>query len=188
MKPLNTRLSPIQLLKRLTTAIQSRKFIVSCGLVILLMFSASRFSRPTQAQDLVPPIDSSFQFHHITLSVNDVDLVSQWYVDNLGFTVSDRFTLTRPDGRKIDVARIEIPGLRMNVSRFDGSVPPERKNENQGWRHIALEVSNVDQTYQQLQAKGIQFIGEPFSYDPPGYRVAFFRDLEGNILELYQDL
>ncbi|NJL36809.1 MAG: VOC family protein [Leptolyngbyaceae cyanobacterium RM2_2_4] len=102
--------------------------------------------------------------------------------------ISDRFTLTRPDGRQIDVARIEIPSLRMNISRFEGSVAPNRTGENQGWRHIVFEVDSVDQNYQRLQAQGVQFIGEPFTYDPPGYRIGFFRDPRGNILELYQDL
>jgi catechol 2,3-dioxygenase-like lactoylglutathione lyase family enzyme len=121
-------------------------------------------------------------------SVNDLDRVSQWYADILGFTTRDRFTLTRPDGSKIQVARVEIPGLQMNISQFDGSTSPNRNGERQGWRHIALQVDSVDESYQRLRDRGVQFIGEPFTYNPPGYRIAFFRDPEGNILELYQDL
>jgi catechol 2,3-dioxygenase-like lactoylglutathione lyase family enzyme len=132
--------------------------------------------------------DSTVQFHHVTLSVSDVDRVSHWYADVLGFQIRDRFTLTRPDNQKIQIVRVEIPGLRMNISQFPGFISPERSGENQGWRHLALQVDNIDQSYQRLQKQGVQFLTEPFTYDPPGYRIAFFRDLEGNILELYQDL
>lgn len=157
-------------------------------LTLLLVGMVSLFqSHSIYAQTLLPNI-RPLSLHHITLSVGDADRVSRWYADNLGFTIRDRFTLTRPDGRTIDVVRIEIPGLRMNISHFDSSVSPNRTTENQGWRHIAFEVDSVDQNYQQLRARGVEFIGEPFTYDPPGYRVAFFRDPEGNTLQLYQDL
>jgi catechol 2,3-dioxygenase-like lactoylglutathione lyase family enzyme len=134
------------------------------------------------------PIDSTVQFHHVTLSVSDVDRVSQWYADVLGFQIRDRFTLTRPDNQKIQIVRVEIPGLQMNISQFPGSISPERSGDRQGWRHLALQVNDVDQSYQRLQKQGVQFLTEPFTYDPPGYRIVFFRDPEGNILELYQDL
>ncbi|MBD2068632.1 VOC family protein [Leptolyngbya sp. FACHB-671] len=140
--------------------------------------------RPAPEAAIVP----RFQLHHVTRSVNDAERVSQWYVDTLGFTISDRFTLTRPNGSQVQVVRIETLGLQMNISEFDGSVAPDRTVDEQGWRHLAFQVDNVDQTYQHLQASGVQFLTEPFTYDPPGYRIAFFRDPEGNILELYQDL
>jgi catechol 2,3-dioxygenase-like lactoylglutathione lyase family enzyme len=143
-----------------------------------------------QAQHATPEtaVAPRFQLHHVTLSVSDADWVSQWYVDTLEFVERERFTLTRPNGSQIQVVRVEAPGLQMNISEFDGSVAPNRTVDEQGWRHLAFQVDNVDQTYQRLQAEGVEFLTEPFTYDPPGYRIAFFRDPEGNILELYQDL
>jgi catechol 2,3-dioxygenase-like lactoylglutathione lyase family enzyme len=154
----------------------------------LTLLWSVELSQPHRLNAQVSSSDtSSLQLHHVTLSANNVELVSQWYADYLSFTITDRFTLTRPDGRQIDVARIEIPGLRMNISKFPGSVSSDQSTENQGWRHIAFEVDDLDRTYQQLQSRGVQFITEPYTYDPPGYRVVFFRDVEGNILELYQE-
>ena len=49
-----------------------------------------------------------FQLHHVILSVGNADRVSQWYVDKLGFTISDRFTLTRLDNQQVRIIRIEI--------------------------------------------------------------------------------
>ncbi|MCY7322208.1 MAG: hypothetical protein LH660_10540 [Phormidesmis sp. CAN_BIN36] len=58
--------------------------------------------------------------------------MSQWYANTLGFAIRDRFMLTRSDGRKIQIARIEIPGLKMNGSQFEGSILPNRSGERQG--------------------------------------------------------
>lgn len=153
-----------------------------------ILIGGTQSFQPTIASAQSPPsIILSLQLHHVTLSAHDVDSTAQWYVDYLGFSMTDRFSLTRPDGRQIDVVRIARPGLQLNISQFPDSVSPDRSTENQGWRHLAFEVEDVDRTYQQLRSQGVQFITEPFTYDPPGYRVVFFRDPEGNILELYQE-
>jgi glyoxylase I family protein len=153
-----------------------------------ILIGSTKFFQPKMVSAQSTSVNTlSLQLHHVTLSANDVALTAQWYVDYLGFSMTDRFSLTRPDGRQIDVIRIARPGLQLNISKFPGSVPPNRSTENQGWRHLAFEVEDVDRTYQRLQSQGVQFITEPFTYDPPGYRVVFFQDLEGNILELYQE-
>jgi catechol 2,3-dioxygenase-like lactoylglutathione lyase family enzyme len=157
-------------------------FFVAISLVVCVQLNLAH------AQQSQPGLPSPIRFHHATLSVRDVDRVSQWYVKVLGFKQTNRFTLTRPDGQKIQVVRVEVPGLQMNVSQFPSSVSLNREGERQGWRHLALQVNSVDQTYQRLQQQGVQFLTKPFTYNPPGYRIAFFQDIEGNILELYQDL
>lgn len=162
-------------------------FWIGLGIVfsLAIALATSMQSQPVLAQR--HPQSTAFQLHHVTLSVSNAEQVSKWYADVLGFKISDRLTLTRSTGGKIQVVRVEIPGLQVNISQFAGSVSPDQNGERQGWRHLSLQVDNVDRNYQQLQAKGVQFLGKPFTYNPPGYRVAFFRDPEGNILELYQE-
>lgn len=150
-------------------------------LIVVLMF----FTQQVQAKIADA---TRFKLHHVTLSVSNADRVCQWYVDQLGFTISDRFTLTRPNNKQVRVIRIEIPELKINISQFDDSIPAERSGEHQGWRHLALQVDNIDQTYERLQTQGIQFLSKPFTYNSQGIRIAFLKDPEGNILELYQDL
>ncbi|NJN89374.1 MAG: VOC family protein [Leptolyngbyaceae cyanobacterium SL_5_14] len=164
------------------------KFTLILSLMAIIISIAGQDLVYAQRSEAETVEVSAFQLHHVTLSVSNAERVSQWYVEMLGFTVSDRFTLTRPNGSLVQVVRVEIPGLQMNISEFEGSVSPNRTVDEQGWRHLAFQVDNVDQTYQRLQAEGVEFLTEPFTYDPPGYRIAFFRDPEGNILELYQDL
>lgn len=47
------------------------------------------------------------------------------------------------------------------------------------------ESKNIDSDYQQLQAKGVQFIGIPKT-QPWGQRTAYFTDPDGNIWEIQQ--
>ncbi|NJQ98651.1 MAG: VOC family protein, partial [Hydrococcus sp. CSU_1_8] len=49
------------------------------GLVIAIAF--------TQQTLIYAQSFSQLQLHHVTLSVSDVDLVSQWYADILGFNI-----------------------------------------------------------------------------------------------------
>jgi catechol 2,3-dioxygenase-like lactoylglutathione lyase family enzyme len=165
-----------------------KSFWIGLGIVFSLAIALSTSGQSQYVLAPHRPQNAAFQLHHVTLSVSNAEQVSKWYADVLGFKIRDRLTLTRPTGGKIQVVRVAIPGLQMNISQFDGSISPNRNGERQGWRHLALQVDNVDLSYQQLQAKGVQFLGKPFTYNPPGYRVAFLRDPEGNILELYQGL
>lgn len=53
-----------------------------------------------------------------------------------------------------------------------------------GMRHIAITAKNFDAAYQQLQAQGVKFEGEP--YTNQGNRLVFFKDPDGNLLHLIQ--
>lgn len=59
-----------------------------------------------------------------------------------------------------------------------------------GWNHLALEVADIDTAHAELLARGVWFDGPPFDFPPgvPRARVAFFKDPDGNVLELVQPL
>lgn len=131
-------------------------------------------------------------FHHVTVSVENVDATAQWYVEKLGFTLERQFTLNNGE---VEIAWLRVPGMRLDLAQVKGSqrsaeqrtVPPEHMLV-QGWRHVVLTVDDIDEAYQTLTARGVEFIQEPRNYNPPGIRIAYFKDPEGNILELYSDL
>ncbi|MBD2054464.1 VOC family protein, partial [Oculatella sp. FACHB-28] len=58
---------------------------------------------------------------------------------------------------------------------------------SQGWRHLAFAVDDVDRAYETLSDRGVEFISPPVTYDPLGIRIVYFKDIDGNILELYND-
>ena len=59
-----------------------------------------------------------------------------------------------------------------------------------GWHHLALEVEDTDAAYAELHAQQVAFHIPPknFPEDKPLVRLAFFKDPDGNELELFQPI
>ncbi|MDQ0891800.1 lactoylglutathione lyase [Paenibacillus sp. V4I9] len=51
---------------------------------------------------------------------------------------------------------------------------------------LNIEVENIDDTYNRLSDKGIEFVKEPFNHPTWNGRLAHFRDADGTLIELYQ--
>ena len=67
--------------------------------------------------------------------------------------------------------------------------PYDRRNCDIGAVHIAFEVPDIDQAYEELQAKGIQFNAAPLKIDEgplAGCAFAYFNDPDGIQLEIFQ--
>jgi catechol 2,3-dioxygenase-like lactoylglutathione lyase family enzyme len=130
----------------------------------------------------------ALRMRHVSLFTAQNETLAQWYVDMLGLKRDTRFVLTRPDGVRIDVIRLRLGDFLMHVSQLDNLTPRQRQLEYTGWRHIALVVDDVDAAWAALKAKGADVAGNGgLNFNPPGYRVSFVRDPDGNFIELYQD-
>lgn len=59
-----------------------------------------------------------------------------------------------------------------------------------GWVHVAFEIDNIDAVHAELVSRGVAFHLGPTSLpvEMPILRIAFFRDPDGNELELYQSI
>jgi lactoylglutathione lyase len=53
---------------------------------------------------------------------------------------------------------------------------------------LDFKVDNVDAAYAQLLEKGVVFIKEPHDREGWNVRLAHFRDLDGNLIEIYHSL
>jgi catechol 2,3-dioxygenase-like lactoylglutathione lyase family enzyme len=57
-----------------------------------------------------------------------------------------------------------------------------------GYRHIAFIVDDLDKSFEILKGNGVEFFSEPITVSEPesvkGFRFVYFRDPEGNIIEL----
>ncbi len=65
-----------------------------------------------------------------------------------------------------------------------------RKNKiySLGLSHIAFTVKNIDREYKRLSEAGVKFNSVP-QISPDGYaKVVFFRDPEGNFIELVEEI
>jgi catechol 2,3-dioxygenase-like lactoylglutathione lyase family enzyme len=52
--------------------------------------------------------------------------------------------------------------------------------------HFCIAVDDLDATLEELRARGVTILGEPFDVPPIGQRVAFINDNSGNVIEITQ--
>jgi catechol 2,3-dioxygenase-like lactoylglutathione lyase family enzyme len=130
-------------------------------------------------------------FHHISLSVANLDAQRLWYERALSLhEVVEQVTLPDPPVRTV-VLRASN-GLRVELIERAGSTRPEAFTDPldasrlQGYGHWALEVTNLDQAYTQLIESGAQPVWPPAPAIEPGAHFAYVKDPEGNLLELIE--
>jgi catechol 2,3-dioxygenase-like lactoylglutathione lyase family enzyme len=85
-----------------------------------------------------------------------------------------------------------IEGLAIFSSDLMASaIGNDEKTQPIGYREksmVVFEVENVDDTYQALLGKGINFINEPTDMSDWGMRVVHLRDPEENLIEFFTPL
>src|SRR5260370_13910138 len=129
-------------------------------------------------------------FHHVSLSVADLDTEQHWYQQVLGLgEVVERFELPEPPVRTV-VLRAPS-GLRVELieragSRAQTSADPLDAARTQGYGHWALEVDDLDAAFALLSAPPGQPVSSPGPAVQPGARFAYVKDPERNLIELIQ--
>lgn len=115
---------------------------------------------------------------HPALACDDVDKLTEWYCDTLGYEKYFRhekpvWMLKAPDGSMLEI----MPK--------DDTARPARTTWTPGWSHLALRVADLDQAIAYLDQKGVTWSGETVEAIGGG-RVRTFSDPEGNMLQVVQ--
>ena len=143
--------------------------------------------QPSSAQtgNAEPAALSGLVPHHATISVQDLDRVSDWYVRVLGFKVTRRFD-DNPDFLN---RQLSIPGYRIDMVKYKGSSRPAAVNPRylqQGWIHIAFSVPDLPAAFKQLQALNTDVTADKDAngvptrvivHDPEGNEIEFFKPM-----------
>lgn len=128
-------------------------------------------------------------FHHVGITVRDLEATIAWYEKHLDFK---RLTDFGFPGAK--VAFIGRGDLRLEFFQIENAMPMEdgRKEAESnlsfgGINHFAIFVDDIDTTLEDLKAKGVEQ-GYTLNVVPDGSgdRYTFIRDNEGMLIELYQ--
>ncbi len=153
--------------------------------MILILFILTILAPNTYAQ--TNPL--GLKIHHATISVRNADSLSNWYVNTLGFKILKTFT---NDERHLVL--VGIPGFRIDLLQKKNSSRPAFQNEpapnhmlSQGIRHLVFEPENFDKAFDYLKDKGVVFFGEKPEIKPGSNQTIYFKDPEGNILELIKE-
>ena len=123
---------------------------------------------------------------HVELVTDQLDHTVAFYTELLGFTVRGRDRVERSGlGTPIDLVYLDLGGTTVELISYDGAVvEPAPQNEHLGYRMIALEVDDMQQTSDYLKTKGIEIVWGP------KYRETYARaeicDPSGNRIELRQ--
>jgi methylmalonyl-CoA epimerase len=129
----------------------------------------------------------AFEHDHVGISVTDLDAAVKWYSETLDFSVQHRFEthgltlvfLTHGD------AKLELLGGGATesapvVTDVAESLNPARLH------HFCIAVDDLDATLDELRARGVTVLGEPFDVPALRQRVAFINDNSGNVIEIAQ--
>jgi glyoxylase I family protein len=112
---------------------------------------------------------------HTAIASPDPLRLAQWYVDYLEFHINFEYA-----GNYFVKA---ANGTMLEIIPSEGD-RAQQKMKDPGIRHLAIAVDNFDVAHEQLKAKSVKFLGEPFTTQ--GNRLVFFADADGNILHLIE--
>lgn len=144
--------------------------------------------------------------HHIALSVPDLAVARNFYVDLLGFEVVGEMSWDQSMsvGKDGPASAIDnILGIKSSSARqlmlragnlclefFEFAYPlqtpqaPDKPVNTYGYTHFALDVTDIESVYQRLLAAGMRFHAGP--QKGPGMSSTYGRDPFGNVIELQE--
>jgi len=129
------------------------------------------------------------KFSNVRLLVKDYKKCFKFYTEKLG--LEPVFGDENGPYANFKVAE-GIEGFALFVSDFMApAVGNAEKTQPSGYREksmVSFEVENVDDAFQALLAKGVDFINQPTDMPDWYMRAVHFRDPEDNLIELFTPL
>jgi catechol 2,3-dioxygenase-like lactoylglutathione lyase family enzyme len=128
------------------------------------------------------------KFNNVRLLVKDYKKCFEFYTEKLGLEAAWNLEGCYASFKVAD----GIEGLALFVSDLMApTVGNAEKTQPAGYREksmVSFEVENVDEAYQTFLEKGVDFINQPADMHEWGMRVAYLRDPEENLIELFTPL
>jgi len=121
--------------------------------------------------------------HHIAIICSDYQISKQFYTAVLGFEIEHEVFREARNSWKLD---LKVAGkYQIELFSFLNPAPRPSRPEAAGLRHLAFEVTDLDEAILFLAGKNVQT--EPIRVDEfTGKRFTFFADPDGLPLELYE--
>ncbi|MCE0484460.1 MAG: VOC family protein [Methylacidiphilales bacterium] len=124
-------------------------------------------------------------FNHIAFNCANPSAQEAFYTKHFGFKRSRTFHRGEPG----EFFMLKLGSVRLELFPTDPAKTAGIKGGEQpvGFKHLALDVPQLEPYLEALRADGIQpdsIIELPELL--PGFRIVFFRDPEGNIIELME--
>lgn len=122
---------------------------------------------------------------HIALVVNDYDEAIAFYTQKLNFVLVEDTYQAEQDKRWVVVSPPGSTGTTLLLAKASKPIQEKFIGDQAGGRvFLFLSTDDFDRDYQEMLAKGIEFVREPKTADYG--TVAVFKDLYGNLWDLVQ--
>jgi catechol 2,3-dioxygenase-like lactoylglutathione lyase family enzyme len=140
------------------------------------------------------------RFDHVGVVVDDLDAVTAFFAD-LGFEPGGKMVVDGDivdginglDGVRAEVVMVQTPDrtgkleLVKYVTPADENEPQPLPPNRHGFRHICIEVEDLDGIVDRLREQGLDLVGEARDYGT-SYRLCYLRGPEGLIVELAENI
>jgi glyoxylase I family protein len=124
--------------------------------------------------------------NHIAINCRNLAAQEAFYTRHLGFRRSRTFNRGKPGEfflMKLGSVRLELFG----IDPAKVADAPAGGEQAVGFKHLAFDVPKLEPVLEGLRADGIKPDNIiDIGHVAPGARIVFFRDPEGNILELME--
>jgi catechol 2,3-dioxygenase-like lactoylglutathione lyase family enzyme len=143
--------------------------------------------------------------HHFNLIVSDKERTKAFYNGLLGLEIALEAEIEDPEfsrgvdlpASKVRATFFRLPANNGLIETFEyvhpkGSpIPADTKANDGGWQHLCFQVDDIEETYREMERKGIRFLSTPvtISKDHPslaGVRFCYFRGPDGEVIEILQ--
>ncbi len=127
----------------------------------------------------------------IRLLVKDFDKCFKFYSEQLGLKVT--WGKLGGDYASFDIG-LKSSEMGLSIFKSDlmasviGNSEKSLPLDNREKIAIIMKVNHVDETFEELSDKGIEFINEPTDMTGWGIRSVHFRDPENNLIEIWSEL
>ncbi|QDS98708.1 VOC family protein [Adhaeretor mobilis] len=116
--------------------------------------------------------------NHLALPTIDPERASEFYCDVLGFEQTSRANFSFRGSWLLN----RETGLMIHLIHDSDHSPALNQPINTRTSHIAMQTADYDQAIEQLTEHAVAFVERVLP--DYSYRQVFFRDLDGNVLEL----
>jgi len=107
----------------------------------------------------------------VSIAVHNQDRALEFYTTALGFTIMT----DQPMGKGLRWLELAVPGADTRVVLH---TPSGQEQQIGGFSNVVFSSDNVAKTYEQLTARGVEFVQKP-KKEPWGTS-AIFKDPDGN--------
>lgn len=135
------------------------------------------------------------KIHHCEITVRDLDESIKFYQEALGLKLVGKAeqTVTREGGLKnvkMKLAFLDVNGNTLELIEY---IKPKGKESNlnpwdTGAQHVAFEVKNIHEMYDDLKKKGVNFLSPPIDHKDGEIDVTwtYLKDPNGALVELLE--